>query len=166
MEGTMNIRICPGRDEHIEGCIQSIKHSVLWDTYFQYLPELDSMFKGGVSKNQIHVALNAQGRCIGYIWVQQDGAFSHFPYLRSFAVQRRYRNKGVGTALLKYFEQVVPSHRFFILVSERNDAAMRFYERNGYSAVGKIPDLFRAGVSEIILTKHLGSDHQKKGSSQ
>ena len=152
----MNIQICPGTDEHIEGCIESIKHSVLWDEYFQYLTQLEEMFKDGISKGQIHVALNTRDRCIGYIWVVKDGAFSHYPYLRSFAVQRGYRSKGIGTALMQYFEQLSPSQRFFLLVSELNDQAMRFYERNGYIAVGKIPDLFRPGICEIILTKHLG----------
>jgi ribosomal protein S18 acetylase RimI-like enzyme len=156
----MNIQICPGKDEHIEGCIQSIKHSVLWDTYFQYLTHLEEMFKDGVRKKQIHVALNPEGRCIGYIWVVKDGGFSHFPYLRSFAVQRRYRNKRIGTTLLQYFEQLLPSQRFFILVSELNNAAMRFYERNGYSAVGEAPDLFRSGICEIILTKHTGLEKE------
>lgn len=149
----MNIQICPGNDEHIDGCIQSIKHSSLWDTYFKYITRLHEKFKDGVGKKQIHVALNTKGRCIGYIWVQKDGGFSHYPYLRSFAVQRRYRNEGIGTALLHYFEQLTPSHRFFILVSELNNEAMRFYKRNGYMAVGKVPDLFRPGISEIILTK-------------
>ena len=157
----MNIQICPGNDEHIDGCIRSIKHSVLWDTYFQYLPQIDELFKDGVRKKQIHVALNTKGSCLGYIWVQEDGCFSHFPYLRSFAVQRRYRNKGIGTALLQYFEKLTPSHRFFILVSELNNEAMRFYVRHGYIDVGKIPDLFRPGICEIILTKHLGCEKEK-----
>ena len=93
VETTMNIQICPGRDEHIEGCIESIKHSVLWDMYFQYIMQLDALFKKGIGKNQVHVALNTAGRCIGFIWVDKYGAFSHFPYLRSFAVHRQYRNK-------------------------------------------------------------------------
>lgn len=151
----MKVHICLGTREHREACIRALQDSALWDTYFSDLPMIDDMFDRGFDAKEIHVALNDRGECIGYIWVTRGGCFAHFPYLRSFAVVKSCRNQGIGAGLLRYFEDVSSSNRFFLLVSELNETAQRFYERHGYTAVGKVPNLFKNGISEIILTKHV-----------
>jgi len=40
------------------------------------------------------------------------------------------------------------------LVSDFNRGAKKLYEKLGFVHVGVIPDLFKDGVSEIILAKH------------
>ena len=45
--------------------------------------------------------------------------------------------------------------RFFLVVADYNPDAKRFYERNGYQQVGKIPNLYRTGVTEYMMAKDL-----------
>ena len=48
--------------------------------------------------------------------------------------------------------------KFFLVVADYNPDAKRFYERNGYQQVGKIPDLYRSGVTEYLMAKDLKSN--------
>jgi ribosomal protein S18 acetylase RimI-like enzyme len=45
--------------------------------------------------------------------------------------------------------------KVFLVVADYNPDAKRFYERNGYQQVGKIPDLYRPGVTEYLMVKDL-----------
>ncbi len=42
----------------------------------------------------------------------------------------------------------------FLLVSDFNKKAELLYGKLGYKKVGKIPDLFKSGVSEHVLVKY------------
>ena len=48
--------------------------------------------------------------------------------------------------------------KFFLVVADYNTDAKRLYERNGYQQVGKIPDLYRSGVTEYLMAKDLKSN--------
>lgn len=85
-----------------------------------------------------------------------NGCFRKFSYLSIIAVEYSYRCKGVGKELLKKFEETgfKQADRVFLLVSDFNKKAQSLYSKLGYSKVGKIPDLFKKGVSEHILVKY------------
>ena len=42
-----------------------------------------------------------------------------------------------------------------VVVADYNPDAKRFYERNGYQQVGKIPNLYRSGITEYMMAKDL-----------
>ena len=44
--------------------------------------------------------------------------------------------------------------KVFLLVSDFNQKARQLYKKLGYKKVGKIPDLFKKGVSENVLVKN------------
>ena len=72
-------------------------------------------------------------------------------YLDDFSVTAAYRNKGIGSVLIRtaeaYAEQI--SSRAVILhVEKTNTSAMRFYERMGYS-------IFRDDGNRFLLKKDI-----------
>ncbi len=90
---------------------------------------------------------------IGLGWFSRDGTLGVGGYLRLIAVAEPAR--GTGAALLAAFEREVfaASAHAFLLVSDFNQDAQRFYERHGYQRVGALPGLVLADVSELIYWK-------------
>lgn len=92
---------------------------------------------------------------LGFFWASSKGAFMSAPYLRFIAVNDQSRGSGVGSALLKQFEQETAyvGRDFFLLVSDFNDAAAAFYEKHGYRCIGILTDFVKKGISETIMVK-------------
>jgi ribosomal protein S18 acetylase RimI-like enzyme len=109
-----------------------------------------------ISKKQVYVATNKNDKCIGFMAVINNGCFHKFSYLAILAVMKRYRNKGVGEALVNKFETIgfKRADTVFILVSDFNKTAQKFYRKLGYKKIGNIPDLYKKGISEILLVKY------------
>lgn len=151
----MELRIIPGTKEHLFDCIECFKHSELGDAYFTTDEIMISRYTEGLGKGEIFVALDENRRCLGYIWIAFNGMFHHFPYCKVLAVKKEFRGRGIGTALMNYFEKAgfAKSNRVFILVSHFNNRAEKLYKRLGYTQVGLIPDLFKEGISEYLLVK-------------
>lgn len=156
----MELRIVHGTVKHLSDCIDALRDSELGAVYSHPEEELRSGFTDGFSKGEIFVVLDESNNWLGYIWIALRGAFYGFPYCRIIAVKKDWRGKGIGTALLNYYEKVgfENSNRLFMLVSDFNKAAQILYERLGYEHVGVIPDLFKKGVSEHILVKFRSED--------
>ena len=43
----------------------------------------------------------------------------------------------------------------FLVVADYNPEAKRLYEQIGYTEVGRIPDLYKEGVTEILMMRLL-----------
>ncbi len=110
--------------------------------------------KAAVSDDIIIVAENG-GAIAGFAWIAPRGAFCSAPYLRLIAVDEKVRGSGIGSALLKKFEECTKDtgKDLFLLVSNFNKQAIAFYERYGYQRIGKIPDFARPGITEILMIK-------------
>ena len=137
-------------------CLLCVKKSDLWDEYHRRNPSHEVILEEMISKKQIYVVSNKYGRCIGFMGVINNGCFRKFSYLSILAVKNRYRNKGIGETLVNKFEAIgfERADRVFVLVSDFNKKAQRFYRRLGYKKVGNIPDLFKIGASEYLLVKY------------
>ena len=120
------------------------------------MPDPESHIHLMIAEKQIHVALNETGNCIGFMGVIHNGCFRKFSYLSLIAVKESHRSKGVGRKLLGTFERIgfEKADRVFLLVSDFNTNAQRFYQRLGYQKVGEIPDLFKTGISEHVMIKY------------
>lgn len=152
----MVIKIQFARKEQARDCLLCIKHSELWDIYFKSNTSAENNIKEMITKKQIYVALNKNDKCIGFMGVINNGCFREFSYLSLIAVKKRYRRKGIGKELINKFEEIgfKKADKVFLLVSNFNKKAQLLYKKSGYKKVGKIPDLFKIGVSEHLLVKY------------
>jgi ribosomal protein S18 acetylase RimI-like enzyme len=141
----METKIQIAKKGQARDCLICVRNSDLWDAYFKANPSHESTLEEMISKKQVYVASNGNDNCIGFMGVINNGCFRKFSYLSILAVKKRYRNKGIGELLV---------NKVFILVSDFNRKAQKFYRKLGYKKVGNIPNLFKFGVSENLLVKY------------
>ncbi len=154
MELTMDII----RPEHLEDCCEALRDSDLGRTYFTQEEKLYNLIQEGIDKQEIRVALDQEGRCLGFIWFTFGAAFYRFPYVRIFAVKNDYRSQGAGGFLMDCFEELSRQRqagKVFLTVAEFNLRAKKFYEDRDYVEAARIPDLFHDGHAEFVMMKTL-----------
>ena len=152
----MQIKIQLAKKGQARDCLSCVKQSELWESYFKSNAAAVDDIEKMISKKQIYVALNQNNKCIGFMGIIHNGCFRKFSYLSIIAVWNGYRSKGVGKELLKKFEETgfKQADRVFLLVSDFNKKAQLLYRKLGYKNVGKIPDLFKRGISEHVMVKY------------
>jgi ribosomal protein S18 acetylase RimI-like enzyme len=98
----------------------------------------------------------AEGLC-GFARFQVRGTLGAGGYLQLIALAPGAEGRGVGAALLAAVEDEVRRHSpaLFLLTSDFNEGAQRFYERHGYQRAGSLPDFARPGITEHIFWKRL-----------
>ena len=76
-------------------------------------------------------------------------------FIALLAVRPDASGRGLGKALVGHVEGRVFARRRWLFVScdENNRAALRFYRRQGFARVGRLPDLVRDGRIELLLRK-------------
>jgi ribosomal-protein-alanine N-acetyltransferase len=112
----------------------------------------DSVKMLGDPAREVYVAL-ADGVIAGFLILRMDGTFSG--YIQTVGVAPDWRNKGIGTKLVKVAEERIFRDRpnVFMCVSSFNPDALRLYERLGYGVIGEIKDFIVKGHSEVLLRK-------------
>ena len=100
------------------------------------------------------LALRTGTGLAGFAWVLRNGAFGRSAYLRLIAVSSVSRGHGYGSRLLAGIEakHLLP-HGLFLLTTETNTGARRFYETSGYGLLGIIPGYVKPGLNECIYYK-------------
>src|SRR5262249_24772093 len=114
--------------------------------------------RGAMARGEgIVIALDALGAPVGFAWFLLTGTFGAGGYLRLIAVAPEGPSQGAGAALLGEVERrVAKGSRFlFLLVSDFNQAAQRFYEVHGYTQVGRLPAFVKDGIDELLFWKRL-----------
>ncbi len=91
----------------------------------------------------------------GFLWYATRGAFQRGGYIMLIGVQPALRGQGVGEALLRQAETAMFAQveSIFLLVSDFNGAAQRFYARLSYQQIGTIPDFVLPSINELIFYK-------------
>jgi len=94
------------------------------------------------------------GRNPAGIVVATDG-FLLGGFIALLAVRPDASGQGLGAALVAHVEARVFARRRWLFVScdGGNRAALRFYKRQGFARVGRLPDLVQAGRIELLLRK-------------
>jgi ribosomal protein S18 acetylase RimI-like enzyme len=107
------------------------------------------------------VAEAGDGQLVGFARVllggDDGGQFGRGGYLKLIALRPGHEGRGIGQMLLVAVEQTV-AERFpdlFLLTSDFNHGAQRFYARAGYLRVGELPDFVHPGITEVIYWKRL-----------
>jgi len=151
----MDINIIKGNMTYINDCELALIKSELGKTYFYKIGSARKALEEGFSKEEIYVAIDKNKNCVGFVWFSLSGIFYSFPYLHIIAVKEENRNQGIGKELIKYFENICfeDDDKVFLVVADFNMDAKRLYEKIGYTEVGSIPGLFKAGITEHIMMK-------------
>ena len=79
-------------------------------------------------------------------------------YIDTLNVAPLYSRKGVATQLLSAVESVLSGRhckQIKLHVAVDNDAAIRLYEKSGYSKVGEEQDYYEDHTAALVLTKSL-----------
>ena len=150
------ITFAKGNEQHLKDCKDALCQSTLGEKYFSSPGSAENAILEGIRQRNLYVALIGEA-CIGFTYIIPKGAFHSFPYLHIIAIKEEYRGQGVGKALLDYSEWIASevADKIFLVVADYNPEAKRFYERNGYQQVGEIPNLYRPGITEYLMTKNL-----------
>ena len=101
---------------------------------------------------------HCDSQAVGLCWFTSSGTFGVGAYLRLIAVVPTAQQAGVGAQLLRAYEAACgsPAGGWFLLTSDFNAAAQRFYTRHGYQEVGRLPNFAKAGIVEHIYWKARG----------
>jgi ribosomal protein S18 acetylase RimI-like enzyme len=127
----------------------------LWQRYGVTAEGAARRLGDGLASGATIAVAEVDGAPAGFIWYVERGAFARSGYVMLIGVQGGARGHGVGAALMAHAETAMFAtvSDVFLLVSDFNLAAQRFYGRLGYVRVGAIPDYVVAGVTELICHK-------------
>ncbi len=153
-----NSNIRPMRPEDIAPCADMVASTPLWQRYGVTPESAAASLQAGLRDDAvILVAEDDGGKPLGFVWLVRRGAFDLSGYIRWIVVTSSHRGSGAGRQLLVFAEDAIrqTSRDIFLLCSDFNLDAQRFYERNGYTRVGVLPDYVLAGVAELIYRKRL-----------
>jgi len=110
-----------------------------------------------------------------YVIVKEDNICGvigiRYPWLRGAYIEmlgifESYQRMGIGSEIIQWAEEQsgIESENLWVIVSEFNQNAIHFYERNGFVKTADIRDLIRPGLNELLYRKNsltqLGSDWQ------
>ena len=104
----------------------------------------------GQGEDRIYIA-DAGGEAVGFLSAEVYHDPVDHVYLDDFSVTAAYRNRGIGSALLRAAEAYAGetgSRAVLLHVEKTNTSAMRFYERAGYS-------VFRDDGDRFLLKKDM-----------
>jgi ribosomal-protein-alanine N-acetyltransferase len=106
------------------------------------------------SSREVHLAI-VKEEVVGFIVLIMSGAL--VGYIQTVAVMPEWRNKGIGTELLKFAEDRIfaKAPNVFLCVSSFNKKAQELYRRLGYEVIGELKDYIVPGHSEILLRKSI-----------
>jgi ribosomal protein S18 acetylase RimI-like enzyme len=132
----------------------------LWQHYQLTKAKGRSDLEAGLSRADILLVSDSgseDGQACGLAWCLREGAFGRSAYLRLLGVRAGYTRLGVGAALLDQAERAAAqtSREMFLLVSDFNVDAQRFYQRQGYTPIGSIPGYVLPDVTELLYWKRL-----------
>ncbi len=80
------------------------------------------------------------------------------PYLELLAIVPGFQDRGLGQAVLSWFETQARSSgqsNLWVLTSSFNCSALRFYEKFGFEFVAELESLVMDGFNEIMLRKRI-----------
>ena len=151
----MSIR--PLRRDELPAFCADLARLPLMRRYGRDAERIRADLEAALSRGDGLLVEEAEGRARGLAWFLRSGTLGMGGYLRLIAVVPKATGGGTGARLLQAFEAEVAreSRHAFLLVSDFNRGAQRFYERHGYARAGALPGLVLPDVAEIIYWKRL-----------
>lgn len=159
MSLSTSVTIRPIRAEDIAPICAWMVRVPLWQRYGLAEAAAVRMIEAALAGSDLLLAADhdERGSHIGFAWCMPRGAFGRSPYLRLIGVRPDCTDLGIGAALLDAVEVGVSrfSADLFLLVSDFNADAQRFYRRHGYEQIGAISGYVLPDVTEILMRKRL-----------
>jgi ribosomal protein S18 acetylase RimI-like enzyme len=122
---------------------------------------IDIVLKDRVQKDyQVECMVNDQDLAIGYICYgptpMTQGTFD----LYWIAVDPDYQEQGAGSRLLSSLEEVVKARGGRMILADTSsiphfEKTQKFYLKNGFQEVAKIPDYYHPGNDRMTFCKRL-----------
>jgi ribosomal protein S18 acetylase RimI-like enzyme len=108
----------------------------------------------GHSALDVYAAISGDGTLVGFCATLATG-IGFEPMLEYLCVDAQFRNNGVGTKLIRYFEEELfpDADNLYLFVADINPDAMRLYVRLGYLQVGALPNFNLPGQTEFLHRK-------------
>jgi ribosomal-protein-alanine N-acetyltransferase len=155
-------RILPLSRTHIPACREIVAASDPWKRLGEGI-DFSSVISREAPYFRAYVCI-VENKAVGFIVFASNPVFAQGGYLRALGVSPSMRRRGIGKKLLAFAEQTTARHsrNFYLCVSSFNRRAQAFYRALGYTRVGNIPELIRAGASEYIFWKRLRAIPQTK----
>lgn len=133
----------------------------LWARYGTTTTKIETNLRQAFERGDLLLVadIDREGSANALVWCMIGGAFGRSAYLRLLGIQNGYTGRRVGGGLLQEAEHHVRAIQqdMFLLVSDFNADAQRFYQRQGYQQVGAIPGYVLPDVTELIFWKSLSS---------
>lgn len=88
-------------------------------------------------------------------WLEYNYFIEKYPFINRFYVFEKYQNKGIGTALLDFFEEkmkIKGETKLMLSTESDNLGAQRLYKRLGYKCIGEL-ELYAEQKKELIMLK-------------
>ncbi len=127
----------------------------LWERYGVTLDSAYQRLSAGQQQGATILIAETADAVVGFIWYVEKGAFFRSGYVMLIGVDPALQGQGVGENLMDAVESILfeTSEDVFLLVSDFNEGAQRFYHHRGYEPVGSLPGYVLPDVSELIYRK-------------
>ncbi|MCC7205821.1 MAG: GNAT family N-acetyltransferase [Anaerolineae bacterium] len=159
MSRSAGITVRPVNAEDIAPTCAWMVRVPLWQRYGLAEAAALRMLEAALAGGDLLLAADhdERGARAGFAWGMPRGAFGRSPYLRLIGVRPDCTDLGIGAALLDAVEDWARAEAtdLFLLVSDFNADAQRFYARHGYVQIGAIPGYVLPDVTEILMRKQL-----------
>jgi GNAT superfamily N-acetyltransferase len=151
------VRIRPVEAAEIPALAEALAALPLMVRYGRDAAGLGRALEASRARGDGLLAADDGGAVRGVAWFLASGTLGLGGYLKLIAVLAGGEGKGTGVALLRAFEAETAraSAHAFLLVSDFNEGAQRFYVREGYLRVGPLPGLVLPDVAEVLYWKRL-----------
>ncbi len=109
-------------------------------------------FRGALKNKDASVKVAIiQGEIAGFAYFVKRASFMRSGYLRLIGVSIRFQGRGIGKRLMRAMEAEIQGPQgIFLLVTQSNRKARKFYESLGYRKVGVLCGYIRTGINECI----------------
>jgi len=145
----------PARPEDFPALARELETLPLFRRYGTTAAQFEASWLKAMGAGEGLWVAERAGEAAGLCWFLQPGAFGRGAYLRTLALTAGAQRGGLGKALLDVYERETASATggWFLLVSDFNGDAQRFYARHGYHQVGRLDGFVLPEIAELLFWK-------------
>ncbi len=155
-----DVSVRPMIEEDIPFIAEWMLEIALWQRYGMTWEQIDGELHAAMHQGDLLLVADADEPAAGMAWCMMSGMFGSQPYLKRLGVNPAFSGRKIGQLLLQRVEREacdLGKRTLFLLVSDFNLDAQRFYRSHGYQPLGVLPGFAIESVSELIFRKDLTS---------